>query len=99
MTESRENFIGQIHHELIWATFYNSYEGTQHVDFGCVCGGWRMPWTLNPIEAFKGKTLDLPGRSVGVEVLKAGINAGRAFQDHLNSTQVDVVLWAGGAVP
>jgi hypothetical protein len=84
---------------LLWSTFYDSYQQTQHVNFTCECGAWRMPWKLDPIEAFRGRVLDLPGRSIGVEVLKAGINAGREYQCHLDKAQVDVILWGGGVLP
>jgi len=87
--------VGQIEHELVYSYWVNSRTQTQEVTFYCVCKAWKMLWILNPREAFVGKTLTMPGRSMGEECLKAGINAGREFQCHLDTSQVDVVLWAG----
>ncbi len=87
--------LGQIEHKIEWFTWRNSESQKDEIRFACTCGAWSRYETIDPIAAFRGKALKFAGRSLGEEVLKAGLTAGRSFQEHLATAQIDVVMWAG----
>ncbi len=91
----RVSVLGQIEHEMEWFTWRNFENQKDEIRFACTCGAWSRHETIDPIEAFHGNVIKLAGRSMGVEVLKAGLAAGRSFQEHLATAQIDVVMWAG----
>ncbi len=91
------NVQGQIGHEMQWYVWRVSDLGFDELTFACTCGAWRHVERIDPIEAFRGKVLSFSGRSLGEVVLKAGIAAGIGFGKHLETAQVDVVMWAGQA--
>ena len=87
--------LGQVGHEMRWSTWHDTVSQTDEIEFSCTCGIWKQRNVVDPIESFYGKVLKFSGRSLGEVVLKAGISAGRSFQIHLETAQVDVVMWAG----
>ena len=88
------DILGQIDHQMEWFTWHDPAAGTDEIEFACTCRAWKFTETIDPIE-FRGAVLYFSGRPLGVVVLKAGISAGRSFQLHLATAQVDVVQWAG----
>ena len=87
--------IGQIDHKMEWREWYDIDKGTDEIVFVCSCRTWRVAKTIDPIRSFRGKVLQFQGESVSEVVLKVGIAVGRDFQKHLETAQVDVVMWAG----
>lgn len=87
--------LGQIRHELQWHDWYDITERVPRVEFACCCKAWSLTYKVDPIEQFRGTVLSFRGETVGDVVLKAGIEAGREFERHLQTAQVDVIQWAG----